>query len=194
MSAQPSPDAGAQPSPDAGALPGRANGSCSRIVFFAPALSFARHHAECQPDPGRADILVAGIPCRPYSRARVTRMKQGSVEGHSDFPLFQHTLSIMDKAEPIIVVLENVVGWDAPVSSDAAPDDPTPMESAAQAIRNLGKYHVQPVQLGMTVWSHMARERTAGLNHLPCVTLYLQHYVIMFLVRPKALNLARSPT
>jgi len=42
--AQPSPDAGAQPSPDAGALPGRANGSCSRIVFFAYALSFARHH------------------------------------------------------------------------------------------------------------------------------------------------------
>lgn len=75
--------------------------------------------------PKRADLFVAGLPCKPYSLQRAKRFALGSVKGHSAYDLafgeFAEWLNVHNSKSG---VFENVMGMD--MGEDSA-DESTPL-------------------------------------------------------------------
>ena len=66
-----------------------------------------------------ADLLVAGIVCKPFSLANATRRQPGSVETHPDFGVGQKVVDYILEYTPSMFLLENVVGWGQALSPGA---------------------------------------------------------------------------
>ena len=64
-----------------------------------------------RPFRGLVDLIVAGLPCQPYS---VAGKRQGNTDrrsfGEGDGPIV-HALRIIEEVEPALVFLENVPAW-----------------------------------------------------------------------------------
>lgn len=68
-----------------------------------------------EPERG-ADLFVAGIPCKPYSRQRAKRFQSGSVKSHASHDtLFQDFCPWLDAHIPKCGIFENVRGMEDPM-------------------------------------------------------------------------------
>ena len=78
-------------------------------------------------EPGpRPDILIAGPPCKPYSRLRAKRFVAGTVKQHAAFNVtFQDFFESLDAHDPKTSVFENVLGMDDKMHSNS---DETPLQ------------------------------------------------------------------
>lgn len=102
-----------------------------------------------------ADLLCAGIVCKPFSYQWSGRWAAGS-EAHSDFDIGGLVLEYIRLTGPRLVLLENVMGWNTTTKHDK--DGKTPMERILQALAGHG-YAVQAITLDTEVWSQMSRPR-----------------------------------
>lgn len=59
-----------------------------------------------QSDFGKADILIGGFPCQPFSLSGMQNGFQGASGGG-----FNSCLSAIDAVKPSIFILENVIGF-----------------------------------------------------------------------------------
>lgn len=84
-----------------------------------------RSKGKCCVIPKRADLFVAGLPCKPYSLQRAKRFASGSVKGHSAYDLaFGEFAEWLNVHNPKSGVFENVMGMD--MGEDSA-DESTPL-------------------------------------------------------------------
>jgi hypothetical protein len=88
-----------------------------REEYFRPSLQslFENHPTPWTP----ADLLVAGIVCKPFSAANAQRRQPGSVENHPDFDIGAHVVDYILERMPWMFLLENVVGWGQNLSPGA---------------------------------------------------------------------------
>ena len=87
------------------------------------------HHTTCsqiqEPELG-SDLFVAGIPCKPYSRARTKRFAFGSVKSHASHgTLFEDFCPWLDEHNPKTGLFENVRGLADKLDNST---DVTPLE------------------------------------------------------------------
>ncbi len=116
----------------------------------------AWHSQECEVPVGRSDMLVAGVPCKPFSAQRSGRFKTGAVEVHRDFNLFfDEVVDAVHVMLPHMGVLENVPGMGFCSESE----DRSWAERAMQRIVANGGYHAHITDLDLTVWAAVRRRR-----------------------------------
>ena len=106
-----------------------------------------------------ADLLCAGIVCKPFSFQWSGRWVAGS-EAHAEFDIGELVMDYIRLTRPRLVLLENVMGWDVTTrhDTDGDTDGHTPMERIMQALQACG-YAAQAITLDTEVWSAMSRPR-----------------------------------
>lgn len=122
-------------------------------------LTHRRRHAP----PGGADLLVAGVVCKPFSQARQGRFADGGVEAHVDADIGQAALAYVRRTRPNLVLIENVSGWNKRSRVERGRDDPSPMDKMRRKLEALG-YAAQCVHLDVCVWSQCRRDRVYMLG------------------------------
>ena len=139
---------------------------CVREYASSDAASaiWCRRHQAHHPKPTvAADMLCAGIVCRPYSQQRSGRFRDQSVEEHADFDIAEFVLEHVRKAEPRMVFIENVIGWDRLSRAQREEGCDSYMEKIIADLRDLG-YEVRTVALDTTTWSNVRRPRVYVLG------------------------------
>ena len=112
-----------------------------------------------------ADLLVAGIVCKPFSIANAKRRKAGSVENHPDLGIGGLVVNYILERLPLMFVLENVLGWGQQMCP--AQTRPSAMESVEQRFRDSGIYKTVTLELGTHAWSQGRRTSLfiVGIHH-----------------------------
>ena len=65
------------------------------------------------------DLAVVGSPCPPFSQMRSKRFKDGTTKAHKEFETtFTDVIQWILKFEPVTVIMEQVAGFDKPLSVD----------------------------------------------------------------------------
>ena len=67
--------------------------------------------AHCSVPSEKADLLVAGFPCTPFSFARSGSRDEESVRQHPDFKKLGWTVDYILRTRPRMFLLENVPGF-----------------------------------------------------------------------------------
>ena len=133
-------------------------------------------HDRCVPIPGIApafnlDILVAGVSCKPYTRARTGRM-EGTCS-HSDADLSTHWVSLVRRLKPKACIFENVWGI---TQCESKSDRTTPLKRLRKEIQaQLPDYNDVIFAMCGSTWMVMSRRRvymilvhnTAGPDAIP---------------------------
>ena len=94
----------------------RANGLMPRCCYYTdaePLISEGRgscvqHDDTCPLPSARPDLVVAGFPCTPYSRARHHGRDPHDVRNHPDFENMLWTVRYFASVRPRMGLLENV--------------------------------------------------------------------------------------
>ena len=121
--------------------------------------TWCRRHGANHPRPTElADLLAAGIVCRPYSQQRNKRFRSQSVEEHQDFDIADHVLEHVRRSRPRLVMIENVGGWDKLSREERAQDCESYMEKFIADLRAIG-YEVRSITLDTKTWSNVRRPR-----------------------------------
>ena len=131
--------------------------TCARALASTGAAMCLTHGREHAIPDGPADLLVAGIVCKPFSFQRVGRWGPGGAQAHPDFDLGDVALKYIARTLPSMVLLENVLGWDC-LSHSAEQDELTAMEDTSRRLRESG-YTTMPIRLDTDTWSVVARPR-----------------------------------
>ena len=85
-----------------------------------------KHVGRCGNRQSSPRLAVFGTPCDPFSKQRSKRWCDGSVKSHGDFATtFQDVYKLLEMEEPLIIIMEQVDGFDMPFSST---DKQTPRE------------------------------------------------------------------
>ena len=115
------------------------------------------HDGQCFfPASTRADVLVAGFSCKPYTKLRHGRFTQAGPDTHRDAHLFLDILDILRLRQPRIIILENVLGWNLKGSAE---DGQTCMQNHLKMLEELSLYVARVFYLDITAWVEASRPR-----------------------------------
>ena len=105
--------------------------------------------------PGELDLLIAGVSCRPYTRARAGR--SAGTCAHQDSDLSDQWLALVALLIPTACIFENVWGITCPESKW---DKTTPLQKLVSSIKaTLPDYTVSIFGMCGSTWMVMARRR-----------------------------------
>ena len=108
-----------------------------------------------QPPQGDLGVLVAGIPCQPYSNASASRSKLGGVTGHKKFGLTAAMVHALSVFMPRAFIFENVIGFSKRVKGLRK----TPLADFLAQLVAQNLYRVETFTLPLSEWVHAERDR-----------------------------------
>ena len=121
--------------------------------YYVPLLQSLSHDHPAPWTP--ADLLVAGIVCKPFSTANAKRRQAGSVESHPDFGIGSLVVDYILERLPWMFLLENVLGWGQKMCPEET--GPSAMEAVEKRFLASGIYKVLTLELGTDAWSQGRR-------------------------------------
>ena len=101
------------------------------------------------------DILVAGVSCKPYTRARAKRME--GTRAHGDADLSDHWISLVKRLVPMACIFENVWGI---TQCESKTEKRTPLSRLRNEIQaQLPDYNIVIFAMCGSTWMVMSRRR-----------------------------------
>lgn len=122
----------------------------------------AFHDRACCLREGQPDLVTLGAPCQPYSSMRSSR-RVVPPHRHKDWPvIFQKFMLYIDTHHPRAGIVEQVLGFAAPVArGEDEQGEELPSSWLAQLLSDLERrgYASRVFKLDNDVWSDMPRPR-----------------------------------
>ena len=112
-----------------------------------------------------ADFRISGMNCKPVSIQRgAARWREGGVENHNESYIYSAQVEEMHRRVTKIVILEEVEGFDRPMSSSS---QNTPLQKLLEDVQERGIYHMGVFKLDSCAFWEASRVRIFVSIELP---------------------------